>query len=118
MNLHLGKLGEKIATEYLLKNNFKIIKNHFTCRWGEIDIIAKKGDILYFIEVKTRTNLKFGQPEEAVSFLKLKSLKKAINYYLMSKKIDTKMKLAVIAITLDFNLTPIKIKFYNIDDFS
>lgn len=118
MSFQTGKLGEKIAVDYLEENNFKIIKTHFTCRWGEIDIIAKKDDVLYFIEVKTRTRKRYGQPEEAVGFFKLKSLKRAINFFLLKNKINSKMKMAVIAINLNSRLTPEKIRFYNIDNFN
>lgn len=117
MNIALGQLGEKIAVDYLKNNNFKIIKTHFTSHWGEIDIIAQKDSILYFIEVKTRISKKYGSPEEAVHYYKLKSLMRAVNYFLLKNKIHSKMRLSIIAITLNSNLTPEKIKFYNIDSF-
>lgn len=118
MNVIIGRAGEKIAIDYLLKNNYQIIKKNFTCRWGEIDIIAKKGDILYFIEVKTRRSLKYGFPEESVNYFKLNSLKRAVNFFLKKNKIKAKMKLGVISINLNNRLTPQKINFYNIDNFS
>lgn len=112
-----GKIGEKIAVDYLKKNDFEIVQTHFTCRWGEIDIVAKKNDILYFVEVKTRATLKFGLPEEAINYFKLKSLKRAIKFFINKNKTNSKMKLSVIAINLNPNLTPVKIKFYNMDNF-
>lgn len=118
MKLIKGKVGERIAVNYLKDNNFKIIKTHFTCRWGEIDIIAKKDDILYFFEVKTRTSLRYGSPVEAVNFFKLKSLKRAINFFFLKNKINSKMKLGVISVYLNSNLTLAKIKLYNIDNFN
>lgn len=118
MNVLIGRLGEKIAIDYLLQNNYQIIKKNFTCRWGEIDIIAKKDNILYFLEVKTRTTLKYGSPEESVNYFKLNSLKRAINFFLKKNKIKDKMKLAIISINLNNRLTPQKINFYNIDNFN
>lgn len=118
MKLIKGKAGEKIAVNYLRSKNFKIIKTNFTCHWGEIDIIAKKDDILYFFEVKTRTTLKYGSPAEAVNFFKLKSLKRAINFFFIKNKINSKMKLGVISVYLNSNLTLAKIKLYNIDNFN
>ena len=53
----LGNLGEEIATKYLEKHNFKIIKRNFYCRQGEIDIIAKDKEEIVFIEVKTEVIL-------------------------------------------------------------
>lgn len=78
----LGKLGEQIATEYLEKNNYKIIKRNFYCRQGEIDIIAKDNDEIVFVEVKTRSSIDFGQPSEAVNSVKQKHMIKAAQYFL------------------------------------
>ncbi len=86
----IGKLGEDIACHYLENNNYHIIERNFLCRQGEIDIIAKdKTKIeLVFIEVKTRSNLKYGIPAEAVTKKKQKNLKQAIKYYLYKKHIE------------------------------
>ena len=56
-NKILGNDGEKEATEYLIKNGYKIIERNFFCKRGEIDIIAKDGDTIVFIEVKTRKSI-------------------------------------------------------------
>ena len=64
----IGKWGENIACQYLQRKNYKIIEKNFSCQQGEIDLIAK--DInkkeLVFIEVKTRSNFKYGNPADAV----------------------------------------------------
>ena len=79
MNVHikkeLGNIGEQIAVEYLEKNNYQILKRNFYCRQGEIDIIAKDKKEIVFIEVKTRSNLKYGRPAEAVNTQKLQHMK-------------------------------------------
>ncbi len=84
-----GKYGEDLACEYLEKSNYTIIKRNFSCYYGEIDIIAK--DIfkneLVFIEVKTRTNFKYGFPIDSVTKNKQKHLFKACEYYLYKYKI-------------------------------
>ena len=78
-----GKLGENRAKEFLLKNGFKILETNFRySRYGEIDIIAAKNDILYFVEVKYRTTNKFGMPLEAITKAKLKKICNCANYYL------------------------------------
>ena len=61
-NYNLGKLGEKIAEKYLIKNKYTIIEKNFYSKQGEIDIIAEEKDTreIVFIEVKTRTNSKYG----------------------------------------------------------
>ena len=72
----IGEIGEKLATNYLIQNNYQIIKRNFTCRQGEIDIIAKDKikKELTFIEVKTRTNFKYGLPSESVTDNKQKHI--------------------------------------------
>lgn len=79
----VGLLGENCATNYLLKKGFKVLeRNYRTPRWGELDVVAKEGDVLVFVEVKTRTSLKYGPPQEAVDFFKRRSLKRACDYYI------------------------------------
>ena len=78
----LGNLGEQIATEYIKKMGYKIIKRNFYCKQGEIDIIAQDNQEIVFIEVKTRSNMFFGRPSEAVNKVKLKHMCKAAKYYL------------------------------------
>ena len=58
---------------------------------GEIDIIAEKDGKIIFIEVKTRTNLKYGTPAEAVSLSKIKKIKKAAQYYMLKNQIESKL---------------------------
>lgn len=83
----IGKKGENLATKYLKQNNYKIIKQNFRCRQGEIDIIAidqhkeKKKEIV-FIEVKTRTSLEFGRPAEAVNKIKKQHIARTAKYFL------------------------------------
>ncbi|MCX5895222.1 MAG: YraN family protein [Proteobacteria bacterium] len=63
----VGERGEGIALSFLKKNKFKILAKNYTCRYGEIDIIARdRNNILSFIEVKTRTSQSYGAPQEAV----------------------------------------------------
>lgn len=84
----IGKLGEDLAVKYLKQKGYKIIERNFTCKQGEIDIICIDKKELVFIEVKTRTNDKFGKPVEAVDVNKKKHLFKAIKYYLYSRNLE------------------------------
>ena len=84
----IGKLGEEIVTQYLNQKGYKIIERNSTCKQGEIDIICIDKKELVFIEVKTRTNDKFGKPVEAVDVNKKKHLFKAIKYYLYSRNLE------------------------------
>ena len=81
-NQELGKKGEECATKFLNCIGYKIIERNFRCRQGEIDIIAKDKNEYVFIEVKTRSNIKFGRPSEAVNYLKRQHIFKVANYFL------------------------------------
>lgn len=83
-----GKSGEEIASNYLEKQGYKILERNFSCNQGEIDIIAKDKEEIVFIEVKTRTNKKYGEGAEAVNINKQKHLLRAIKYYIYIKKYE------------------------------
>ena len=70
-----GIIGEKIAQGYLINKGYKIIETNFYTKRGEIDIIAHKDNSIIFIEVKTRSNLKYGTPAMAVDSNKKKHIK-------------------------------------------
>ncbi|KKS22640.1 MAG: hypothetical protein UU80_C0004G0030 [candidate division WWE3 bacterium GW2011_GWA1_41_8] len=59
-NREKGKLGEEIAAKYLIGKGYRIVERNWNCRWGELDIIASKGDTTVFVEVKYRTSLQYG----------------------------------------------------------
>ena len=95
----IGKTGESRAEIFLKDQGFSILKSNFQSKVGEIDIIAEKNHYLYFIEVKTRTNTKFGQPYVAVDKRKIHHMKQAANYFLLKyPHKDYKLRLAVISI--------------------
>lgn len=85
----LGKKGEEIATKYLEENNYKIIDKNFSCRQGEIDIIAHdlNSNELVFVEVKCRSNLNYGTPANAVDFNKQKHIIRVAEFYVFKNKI-------------------------------
>lgn len=77
-----GKFGENLAVNYLEKNGYKIVNKNFRTKFGEIDIIAEKGNYIIFVEVKFRKNPEFGKAEEAISPQKLKKIVSTANFYL------------------------------------
>ena len=85
---NLGQTGEDIAEIYLVKKGYKIIERNFSCRQGEIDIIAKYKEEVVFIEVKTRTNKRYGEPIDAITYYKKKHILKSIKYYLYISKLE------------------------------
>lgn len=79
-----GKKGEEYSVQFLQDNGYTIIERNFECKTGEIDIIAfdNQKEELVFIEVKTRTNVKYGNPADAVDETKKKHIYKTARYYL------------------------------------
>ncbi|MBP1925458.1 putative endonuclease [Sedimentibacter acidaminivorans] len=97
-----GYQYEEIAKRYLLKNNYKILEQNFTSKFGEIDIIALKDGIISFIEVKGRKNIKYGLPREAVTISKQKKIISCAKFFLLQRKYsDIQCQFDVIEIILD-----------------
>ena len=97
----LGDLGEDISEIFLVKKGYSILKRNYRCRLGEIDLIAKNKNKIIFFEVKTRTNLNFGYPEESVNNLKVLKLKKLAIIFAVSENMNNfDMQFDVISINL------------------
>ena len=112
-NLLLGKKGEDIATDYLLHHGYTIVERNFRKRYGDIDIVARKGDTLVFVEVKTRTSDLYGGGEEAISRVKIYHLTRSAEYYLHIKNLkDTPMQVDLVSIYLDYDGRTNKINHY------
>ncbi len=73
----LGHKGEEIAAEYLLKKGYRILEKNYYSRYGEIDLVAQNGGAIVFVEVKTRRNRSFGNPEDSVTPEKIDRILKA-----------------------------------------
>ena len=77
-----GRRGEALAFNYLVEKNYKILNTNFSCKLGEIDIIAQKDSYIIFVEVKARSSNAFGAPPEAVTYSKQQHIKRTALYYL------------------------------------
>ena len=106
----VGRIGEDVACKFLMKQGFSIVERNYWRKWGEIDVIAQKGDAWHFVEVKTvrRENLANVShetddysPEENVHPQKLKRLHRTIQTYLLEKNIEDEWQLDVLAVFLD-----------------
>jgi len=98
----VGKLGEKTAQKFLKKRGYRIRETGFRCRHGEIDIIARKKDYLVFVEVRTKTNLEFGTPEESITQAKKEKLiALALTYTSTHQNLPSLWRIDVVAIELD-----------------
>ena len=78
----IGKYGEDVAERYLKQKGYKIIDRNFSCKQGELDIIAENREYLVFVEVKTRSNFLYGRPVEAVGRSKQSHMYRVAKYYL------------------------------------
>ena len=87
LNKEIGSYGEAIASKYLLNKGYALLHNNFSCKFGEIDIVALRGDIISFIEVKSRYDSLFGEPKESITYFKCKRIIRSAEYYLLKNKL-------------------------------
>lgn len=84
-NKALGRKGEEAASQYLAKKGLKVIETNYRLREGEIDLIALDGEVIVFVEVKTRKRNDFGHPMEAVDTKKQSRIRRVAEIYLAQK---------------------------------
>lgn len=116
MKIHIkkdfGNSGEDIAVQYLKKRGHVILERNFYCKQGEIDIISKDRNEIVFTEVKSRTDVGFGLPSEAVTKQKIRHLYRTAQYYLYKNNIlDEFIRFDVVEILIKsgkFNINHIK----------
>lgn len=100
--VQLGQIGEEAAVTFLKRQGYKIIEQNFRNQLGEIDIIAADGDVLCFIEVKTRNSDLFGSPFESVTVAKQRKITRvALSYLKYKGKSNAKARFDVIAILVN-----------------
>ncbi len=128
-----GQKGEDEAAKYLKNKGFSVLDRNYRKPWGELDIIAKKGEWLYFVEVKTVTrpdafevglqgarsptsNPDFYEPEDNIHPWKIKRLSRAINTYLLEKKIDDEADWQIDSIAVYLNNRGELLKIEHLED--
>lgn len=84
--LSLGERGETAACGFLKTRGYEILEKNYKCKLGEIDVIARRQGRLAFVEIKTRTSVQFGTPQEAVDLRKQEKIFKIAQWYLKEKK--------------------------------
>lgn len=99
----LGKKGEQLAINFLVKKGYTIRDKNWRFQKAEVDIIAQKKDILAVVEVKTRSSIEFGNPQDFVNPKKIKLLVSAIDEYVISKELDVEVRFDIIAIVKENN---------------
>lgn len=101
-NKDIGSYGEILSVKYLQSEKYTIFDKNFRNKFGEIDIIAIKDDILIFVEVKTRTSTLYGFPCESISNKKIKNIINLSKYYIHIKNLTSYfIRYDVIEIILD-----------------
>ena len=107
----VGKLGEKLAQKFLKRKGYRILETGFRCREGEIDIIAQQKDYLVFIEVRTKSSLRFGTPEESITQKKKEKLITSASTYISThQNIPSLWRIDVVAIEIDQKGKPKRIE--------
>lgn len=94
----LGKKGEQRAVDFLVENGYDIIERNYRFNKAEVDIIARKKDVLAIIEVKTRSTSDFGNPQDFVKPKQIKNLVKAVDEYVTANNLDVEVRFDIIAI--------------------
>jgi len=114
-HIELGKKGEQLAVDFLIKNGYNILDRNYRFDRAEVDIIARKEEILSIIEVKTRTNIDFGNPQDFVKPKQIKNLVKAVNEYITENDVDLEVRFDIISIIKKdnkFQIEHLKDAFY------
>ena len=99
----LGDIGEEVACRFLMKHGFEIVERNYLKKWGEIDIVARKANIIRFIEVKSVSGVTTYRPEENMHPWKLKRLGRTIQTYLLHVKHEGDWQLDLITVKIDLN---------------
>lgn len=94
----LGKKGESLASQFLIKQGYTILATNWVWAHREIDILAQKDNVLVVVEVKTRTSSAFGEPEAFVSKAKQKLLIEAVNQFAARNKLEHEIRFDIISI--------------------
>lgn len=105
--LHLGERGEALAWNFLKRQGYSILEKNYRTRFGEIDVIARKKDVLVFLEVKTRRSHAFGLPLEAVDWKKRQKLIRVAEAYLQAKRLENRAaRFDILSVTWDGRSEP------------
>ena len=97
-NRKKGMRGERLAAKYLKRCGYKIVERNFRCPFGEVDIIARQGDVLAFVEVKARSSEDYGTPSQAVNRQRMERYINAARFYFSGREIDCTVRFDVIEV--------------------
>ena len=105
-----GMLGERLAAGYLRERGYEIVETNYRCREGEIDIVARHGGAIVFVEVRTRRGREFGTPEESITAAKRQRLRlTAARYLAEHEDLPEEYRIDVVAIRMGAGRNPPRI---------
>ncbi len=97
-----GIHGEKLARDFLKKRGYRIVETNYRCPQGEVDIVARHKDFLVFVEVRTKTSLAFGSPEESITSAKKERMRAAAYHYQQTHdNLPSLWRIDVVAVALN-----------------
>jgi putative endonuclease len=115
--ISLGKAGEDVACRELERRGYAVVARRYRCRFGEIDIVARDGGTVVFVEVKARTSSRFGEPAEAVTIHKQTRVAAIAEDYLARNRLrGAPCRFDVVAISFDRAGRPVVEVFRNAFD--
>ena len=112
----LGKKGEQLAVDYLIKKGYNIVQRNYRFQKAEVDIIAQLKNTLAIVEVKTRSTVDFGNPQDFVKPKQIQRLVKAVDEYVNVNKLDVEVRFDIIAIVRQgnsYNIEHLENAFYH-----
>lgn len=112
----LGKKGEQLAIAFLIKNGYEIMARNYRFDKAEVDIIAQLEETLAIVEVKTRSTIDFGNPQDFVKPKQIQRLVKAVDEYINANGLDVEVRFDIIAIVKEgkkFKIEHLENAFYH-----
>lgn len=112
----LGTKGEELAVDFLIKSGYDILERNYRFDKAEVDIIAQKDNTLAVIEVKTRSTIDFGNPQDFVKPKQIQRLVKAVDEYVTANRLDVEVRFDIIAIIKEgkgFKIEHLENAFYH-----
>ncbi len=110
--LKTGMRGEIIAKKFLQKKGYKIVEQNFRTKYSEMDLVAKKNNVLVFVEVRTKTNEHFGSPEQTINKNKINRLVRSAQAYAAYNKYFGNFRIDAVCIILNPDSSPKRITHY------
>jgi putative endonuclease len=112
--VRLGRKGEELATAELVRQGYEIVTRNWRCQVGEVDIVARQGDVWAFFEVRTRRGREFGTPEESLTLPKQRRMIEVALTYLGERELtDVAWRIGLVAVEMDRAGRLLRIEVYD-----